>query len=331
MMSSSKRAASRCGRVGPRDCETRRRPAGAAPRASLGRLGRQTRRRAWRSCHQRRRRRRSPRSDRADSRARATPSASCAERQRRRNVGTMIEKVGSDTAIGHIVAMCEISGAVSTTPGRAAVASTPSWPASATGAPTPWAASATAAGSSPRTGSRSSTSHTVILRSPTRPHDGPAERPDLHFGTLRERLLEDGHTFTSRGDTEVIAHLAEDHDAPSLARRLDGMFAFAVGTAAPSGYRSAAIASARAALLLGWAGHVRLRQRNQGGARPPRRSLRARRTRPVGLPHIRLRAHAVHLCCEGMQERAAGAHAVAASPAGSRGWTLLAAGASSRG
>ena len=30
------------------------------------------------------------------------------------------------------------------------------------------------------------------------------------------------------GDTEVLAHLAEDHDAVALARRLDGMFAFAI-------------------------------------------------------------------------------------------------------
>ena len=72
--------------------------------------------------------------------------------------------------------------------------------------------------------------HTVILRSPTRTaRSAPCSTArSTTSGTLRERLLEDGHTFTSRGDTEVIAHLAEDHDAPSLARRLDGMFAFAV-------------------------------------------------------------------------------------------------------
>ena len=77
----------------------------------------------------------------------------------RRNVGTMIEKVGSVTAIGHIVAMCGISGVVSTKPGCAAVAVTPSSLASATAAPTPRAASAPAPASSPRTGSRSSTSY----------------------------------------------------------------------------------------------------------------------------------------------------------------------------
>src|SRR5262249_52138427 len=45
---------------------------------------------------------------------------------------------------------------------------------------------------------------------------------------LREKLLAAGHTLNSRGDTEVIAHLAEDHDAHGLATELDGMFAFAV-------------------------------------------------------------------------------------------------------
>ena len=37
-----------------------------------------------------------------------------------------------------------------------------------------------------------------------------------------------GHEFRSRGDTEVIAHLAEELAPVELARRLDGMFAFAV-------------------------------------------------------------------------------------------------------
>jgi len=49
-----------------------------------------------------------------------------------------------------------------------------------------------------------------------------------NFGALREALLRDGHELRTRGDTEVIAHLAEDLDPVALARRLDGMFAFAV-------------------------------------------------------------------------------------------------------
>ena len=48
-----------------------------------------------------------------------------------------------------------------------------------------------------------------------------------NFIELRERLLHAGHSFTSHGDTEVIVHLAEDHDAVTMARKLDGMFAFA--------------------------------------------------------------------------------------------------------
>ena len=49
-----------------------------------------------------------------------------------------------------------------------------------------------------------------------------------NFRELRDELLGRGHVLATRGDTEVIAHLAEDHDAVALARRLDGMFAFAV-------------------------------------------------------------------------------------------------------
>ena len=49
-----------------------------------------------------------------------------------------------------------------------------------------------------------------------------------NFRELRASLKRGGHAFRSRGDTEVIAHLAEELDAVELARRLDGMFAFAV-------------------------------------------------------------------------------------------------------
>jgi asparagine synthase (glutamine-hydrolysing) len=49
-----------------------------------------------------------------------------------------------------------------------------------------------------------------------------------NFLALRDELLAAGHRFASHGDTEVIAHLAEDLDAVALARALDGMFAFAV-------------------------------------------------------------------------------------------------------
>ncbi len=48
-----------------------------------------------------------------------------------------------------------------------------------------------------------------------------------NFAALREELEHAGHSFSSTGDTEVIAHLAEDHDAVALARRLDGMFGLA--------------------------------------------------------------------------------------------------------
>jgi asparagine synthase (glutamine-hydrolysing) len=49
-----------------------------------------------------------------------------------------------------------------------------------------------------------------------------------NFLELRESLSQRGHQLRSRGDTEVLAHLAEEMGARELARELDGMFAFAV-------------------------------------------------------------------------------------------------------
>jgi asparagine synthase (glutamine-hydrolysing) len=49
-----------------------------------------------------------------------------------------------------------------------------------------------------------------------------------NFRELRAGLTERGHTFGSHGDTEVIAHLAEELAPADLGRALDGMFAFAV-------------------------------------------------------------------------------------------------------
>jgi asparagine synthase (glutamine-hydrolysing) len=49
-----------------------------------------------------------------------------------------------------------------------------------------------------------------------------------NFAQLRSELEAAGHAFRSHGDTETIAHLAEDHAPVELARKLDGMFAFAV-------------------------------------------------------------------------------------------------------
>jgi asparagine synthase (glutamine-hydrolysing) len=49
-----------------------------------------------------------------------------------------------------------------------------------------------------------------------------------NFQSLREDLRAAGHQFRTAGDTEVIAHLAEDCEPVELASRLDGMFAFAV-------------------------------------------------------------------------------------------------------
>jgi asparagine synthase (glutamine-hydrolysing) len=49
-----------------------------------------------------------------------------------------------------------------------------------------------------------------------------------NFAEIRAGLLRRGHQFSSEGDTEVLAHLAEELDARSIARELDGMFSFAI-------------------------------------------------------------------------------------------------------
>lgn len=49
-----------------------------------------------------------------------------------------------------------------------------------------------------------------------------------NFRQLRNGLAQRGHELASQGDTEVLAHLAEELPPVELARELDGMFAFAV-------------------------------------------------------------------------------------------------------
>ena len=48
-----------------------------------------------------------------------------------------------------------------------------------------------------------------------------------NYAELRADLERRGHRFVTQGDTEVIAHLYEEH-GPELVRSLHGMFAFAV-------------------------------------------------------------------------------------------------------
>src|SRR3954453_21897280 len=49
-----------------------------------------------------------------------------------------------------------------------------------------------------------------------------------NFQALRRELREDGHELSTEGDTEVLAHLAERQAPAQIARKLDGMFAFAI-------------------------------------------------------------------------------------------------------
>jgi asparagine synthase (glutamine-hydrolysing) len=48
-----------------------------------------------------------------------------------------------------------------------------------------------------------------------------------NFRELRSELMAQGHGFSSSGDTELLAHLAQEMSALHLAQRLAGMFAFA--------------------------------------------------------------------------------------------------------
>jgi asparagine synthase (glutamine-hydrolysing) len=48
-----------------------------------------------------------------------------------------------------------------------------------------------------------------------------------NYRELRDELSRSGHSFSTHGDTEVIAHLYEE-EGPALVQRLSGMFAFAL-------------------------------------------------------------------------------------------------------
>lgn len=49
-----------------------------------------------------------------------------------------------------------------------------------------------------------------------------------NFQPLRDELVLAGHQFSSHGDTEVLAHLGETLEGRDIAKKIDGMFAFAI-------------------------------------------------------------------------------------------------------
>ncbi len=71
-----------------------------------------------------------------------------------------------------------------------------------------------------------------------------------NFRELRDELRRGGHEFGSEGDTEVIAHLAEDLPPVELARRLDGMFALRGLGRAPAPARAGPRSRGQEAALL---------------------------------------------------------------------------------
>jgi asparagine synthase (glutamine-hydrolysing) len=58
---------------------------------------------------------------------------------------------------------------------------------------------------------------------------GVASNGEIYnYRELRDDLRARGHSFATEGDTEVIVHLAEEHDPVEMARRMDGMYGVAV-------------------------------------------------------------------------------------------------------
>jgi asparagine synthase (glutamine-hydrolysing) len=126
--------------------------------------------------------------------------------------------------------MCGISGAVSTTPGLAAAALTAQLACQHHRGPDAEGHFEGGAGAIAQ--NRLSVIDLVQGDPPITNEDrtiGVVLNGEIYnFQQLRQQLLRAGHRITSHGDTEVIAHLAEDHEAVPLARKLDGMFAFAL-------------------------------------------------------------------------------------------------------
>jgi asparagine synthase (glutamine-hydrolysing) len=147
-----------------------------------------------------------------------------------REVQILLSGIAANPLIRHIVAMCGISGAISTTTGVAAAAIQAQLARQRHRGPD--AAGEFLSGPAAVAQNRLSIIDLDTGDPPITNEDrtiGVVLNGEIYnFRALRDDLLRGGHHFASRGDTEVIVHLAEDLDAVALARRLDGMFAFAV-------------------------------------------------------------------------------------------------------
>jgi asparagine synthetase B (glutamine-hydrolysing) len=129
-----------------------------------------------------------------------------------------------------------------------------------------------------------------------------------NFVGLRDELRSRDHRFSTRCDTEVTAHLAEELDAVELARRLDRMFAFAVWDARRERVILGCDRVGKKPLLLVARNAAGVRIGDQGGAEQSVGAARAQRAGDSGVHGVRIRPYSGDLL-RGNTKLAAGSRA----------------------